>query len=56
MPNRDGFIWKDPRPDTHDTACMADCRPASAVRIVSTAEGKSLTPRTTGPLDTALPQ
>jgi hypothetical protein len=26
------------------------------VKITSTAEGKSLTPRTTGPLDTAMPQ
>jgi cytochrome c len=56
MPNHDGFIWQDPRPDTHDTACMTNCRPASEVKIISTAEGKALTPRTTGPLDTALPQ
>lgn len=56
MPNRDGFIWKDPRPDTHDTACMKDCRPPSDIKITSTAEGKPLTPRTTGPLDTAMPQ
>ena len=56
MPNRDGFVWKDPRPDTHDTACMKDCRPASEVKIAATAEGKTLTPRTTGPLDTAMPQ
>jgi hypothetical protein len=21
MPNRHGFIWKDPRPDTHDKEC-----------------------------------
>ncbi len=56
MPNRDGFTWKDPRPDTHDTACMTNCRPAADIRITSTAEGKPLTPRTTGPLDTAMPQ
>lgn len=56
MPNRNGFIWKDPRPDTHDTACMTGCRAAADVRVVSTAEGKPLTPRTTGPLDTAMPQ
>lgn len=56
MPNRDGFIWKDPRPDTHDTACMTNCRPAAEVKIVQTAEGKTLTPRTTGTLDTAMPQ
>jgi mono/diheme cytochrome c family protein len=56
MPNRDGFIWTDPRPDTHDTACMTNCRPPQDVKITSTAEGKTLTPRTTGPLDTSMPQ
>lgn len=56
MPNRDGFIWQDPRPDTHDAACMKDCRPAAEVKIAATAEGKTLTPRTTGTLDTAMPQ
>ncbi|MBU6499139.1 MAG: cytochrome c [Rhodospirillales bacterium] len=56
MPNRDGFIWKDPRPDTHDTACMKACVDPAAVKITSSAEGKNLTPRTTGPLDTSLPQ
>ncbi len=56
MPNRDGFLWKDPRPDTQDTACMTDCRAAADVRVTSTAEGKTLTPRTTGPLDTEMPQ
>jgi cytochrome c len=56
MPNRDGFTWVDPRPDTHDTACMTNCRPAADVKIAATAEGKTLTPRTTGPLDTAMPQ
>jgi S-disulfanyl-L-cysteine oxidoreductase SoxD len=56
MPNQDGFIWKDPRPDTHDAACMSDCRPAAEVKVSGTAEGKNLTPRTTGPLDTAMPQ
>ncbi|MGH7067942.1 MAG: c-type cytochrome [Acetobacteraceae bacterium] len=25
MPNRNGFVWPDPRPDTHATACMTDC-------------------------------
>ena len=56
MPNRDGFTWTDPRPDTHDKACMTKCRNPDSVRIVNTAEGKSLTPRTTGPLDTSMPQ
>ena len=56
MPNRDGFLWKDPRPDTHDVACMTNCRVAADIQVTSTAEGKPLTPRTTGPLDTAMPQ
>ncbi len=56
MPNRDGFIWTDPRPDTKDTACMKDCSKPDEVKVLSTAEGKNLTPRTTGPLDTAMPQ
>ncbi|MDE2516613.1 MAG: cytochrome c [Rhodospirillales bacterium] len=56
MPNRHGFIWHDPRPDTHDTECMHDCRQASAITITSTAEGKPLTPRTTGPLDEMQPK
>ncbi len=56
MPNREGFNWIDPRPDTHDAACMSNCRPAADVKVSQTAEGKTLTPRTTGPLDTAMPQ
>ncbi len=56
MPNQSGFIWKDPRPDTRATACMQDCRKSDEVKITSTAEGKNLTPRTTGPLDTSMPQ
>jgi len=52
MPNRDNFIWKDPRPDTAATACMKDCVDPKTVKIISSAEGKDLTPRTTGPLDT----
>ncbi len=51
MPNRDGFYRPDPRPDTHNTQCMEDCKSPADVKIVSTAEGKKLTPRTTGPLD-----
>jgi cytochrome c len=50
MPNRDGFILLDPRPDTKATRCMSNC--AADVKISSTAEGKDLTPRTSGPLDT----
>lgn len=56
MPNEHGFDWTDPRPDTHDTACMQNCRPADSVRITSTAEGSRVTPRTTGTLDTEIPQ
>ena len=56
MPNRDGFTWTDPRPDTRNTACMANCLPAADVKVAQTAESKNLTPRTTGPLDTAMPQ
>lgn len=52
MPNRDNFIWKDPRPDTAAKACMKDCIDPKSVKIISSAEGKNLTPRTTGPLDT----
>ncbi len=51
MPNRDNFIWQDPRPDTAAQPCMKNCMDATAVKIISSAEGKDLTPRTTGPLD-----
>jgi mono/diheme cytochrome c family protein len=54
MPNRDHFIWTDPRPDTAAKPCMNGCADPSGIRIMSTAEGKNLTPRTTGPLDTML--
>lgn len=30
MPNRNGFIGPDPRPDVHDRACPSDCRPLAA--------------------------
>jgi S-disulfanyl-L-cysteine oxidoreductase SoxD len=51
MPNRDSFTWHDPRPDTAGEACMKNCADAKAVKIISSAQGKDLTPRTTGPLD-----
>jgi mono/diheme cytochrome c family protein len=54
MPNRHGFVWTDPRPDTVAKPCMNRCADSSDIRIMSTAEGKGLTPRTTGPLDTML--
>ena len=52
MPNRDNFLWTDPRPDTMAKPCMNACVDPAGIKIVSTAEGKNLTPRTTGPLDT----
>jgi cytochrome c len=56
MPNGKSFVWKDPRPDTSDAECMSKCRDPKSIRIESTAEGKDLTPRTTGPLDTMQPK
>lgn len=56
MPNRDHFIWKDTRPDTSNTECMTNCVDPATIKIESTAEGKDLTPRTTGPLDEMKPK
>jgi cytochrome c len=56
MPNRDSFVWTDPRPDTMAKACMSACADPADVKIVSTAEGRNLTPRTTGTLDTMQPK
>lgn len=56
MPNRDNFIWSDPRPDTMAKPCMNACADPARVKIMSTAEGNGLTPRTTGPLDTMQPK
>jgi cytochrome c len=56
MPNRDSFIWTDPRPDTMAKPCMTACIDPANVKIMSTAEGRDLTPRTTGPLDTMQPK
>jgi mono/diheme cytochrome c family protein len=55
MPNRNAFIWTDPRPDTINKPCMSACADPADIRILSTAEGRGLTPRTTGPLDTMQP-
>jgi len=52
MQNRDAFTWTDPRPDTTAKPCMSGCAYAADIKIMSTAEGRNLTPRTTGPLDT----
>jgi mono/diheme cytochrome c family protein len=51
MPNHDKFIWTDPRPDTAVKECMTNCSDPKKIGVTSTAEGKDLTPRTTGPLD-----
>jgi mono/diheme cytochrome c family protein len=56
MPNHDHFIWQDPRPDTSAKECMKDCADPKSIKIESTAEGKGLTPRTTGPLDQMEPK
>ena len=34
MPNRDNFIWTDPRPDTAAKPCMNDCVDAADVKII----------------------
>lgn len=56
MPNRHGFIWKDPRPDTSDIRCMSNCANPASIKVTSTAAGKPLTPRTSGPLDEMQPK
>jgi mono/diheme cytochrome c family protein len=56
MPNRDNFIWTDPRPDTMARPCMSACADPTDIKIMSTAEGRNLTPRTTGPLDAMQPK
>ena len=57
MPRQDFFIWQDPRPDTSSSKeCMKNCIDPKTIKIESTAEGKNLTPRTTGPLDTMQPK
>jgi mono/diheme cytochrome c family protein len=56
MPNRDSFVWTDPRPDTMARPCMNECAGPEDVRITSTAEGLNLTPRTSGPLDAMQPK
>ncbi len=52
MPNRNGFILKDPRPLIHDTECMTNCATQKSLTIESEAKGNHLTPKTTGPVDT----
>lgn len=52
MPNVDGFVWDDPRPDTDNKRCMENCK--EDVTVTDSAVGKNLTPSTTGPLDKGL--
>lgn len=56
MPNHDNFTWQDPRPDTANEPCMEKCRDPKDVKIASSAEGGTLTPKTTGPLDQMEPK
>lgn len=56
MPHHDKFLWDDPRPDTQAKPCMSNCLDPRNVKITSTAEGGSLTPKTTGPLDDMRPK
>jgi len=42
MPNRDGFILPDPRPDVHRDACMKDCK--TEVKVKSFARKIAVTP------------
>jgi S-disulfanyl-L-cysteine oxidoreductase SoxD len=56
MPNHDSFTWTDPRPDTQAKPCMSACADPADIKVLSTAEGRNLTPRTTGPLDTMQPK
>lgn len=56
MPNHDRFLWDDPRPDTKASACMKNCIDPKSIKIISTTEGKDLTPRATGPLDRMEPK
>jgi mono/diheme cytochrome c family protein len=56
MPNHDSFNWTDPRPDTANKPCMTQCVDPATFKIVSTAEGQNLTPRTTGILDDMQPK
>jgi mono/diheme cytochrome c family protein len=56
MPNHDSFTWTDPRPDTANKPCMTKCVDPTKIKVISTAEGQNLTPRTTGPLDSMQPK
>lgn len=50
MPNRDGFIVNDLKPDTHAKRCMKNCASGEALKVQSNAKDMhGLTPPTTGP-------
>lgn len=51
MPDRNGWNWKDPRPVTHNVACMTNCVKPGSIKITSNADTMNLTPRLTGPVD-----
>lgn len=51
MPNRDGFNFHDPRPLTHDVACMSHCADPKTLKITTDASKSGITPKTTGPVD-----
>ncbi|TAM11885.1 MAG: cytochrome c [Nevskiaceae bacterium] len=52
MPNRNGLIVNDLKPDTHAKRCMKGCAAGSALEVKTNAKDlKGLTPPTTGPAD-----
>jgi cytochrome c len=51
MPDRKGWNWKDPRPVTHNVACMNNCVKSGTPKITSNAVTMNLTPHLTGPVD-----
>src|SRR6202790_3472034 len=51
MPNRNNFVWTDPRPDPMAKACMSACADPADIKSLSTRQGRNLSPATTGPLD-----
>jgi cytochrome c len=52
MPNREYFVWTDPRPDTNAKPCMRACVNPADIKVTSAAEGGNLTPHASGPHNT----
>jgi cytochrome c len=52
MPNREYFVWTDPRPDTNAKPCMRACVNPADIKVTSAAEGRNLTPHASGPHNT----